>query len=152
MRFRAISAVLGLSLLFGGVAVAQDHWTEGPVWSIEFYRTTPGHFDDYLKYIRQNVLPQNEEAKKQGLVLDQKVFVKSPASPEDWDIAFATLYKNMAALDYSAELDKKGKAIAEKHYKTGDEDKQREMIKPRLDWRTYLGTQLVREVSLKPLR
>lgn len=152
MRFRAISAVLGLSLLFGGVAVAQDHWTEGPVWNIEFYRTTPGHFDDYLKYIRQNVLPQNEEGKKQGLVLDQKVFVKSPASPEDWDIAFATLYKNMAALDYSAELDKKGKAIAEKHYKTGDEDKQREMIKPRLDWRTYLGTQLVREVNLKPLR
>jgi hypothetical protein len=152
MRFRAISAVLGLSLLFGGVAVAQDHWTEGPVWSIEFYRTTPGHFDDYLKYIRQNVLPQNEESKKQGLVLDQKVFVKSPASPEDWDIAFATLYKNMAALDYSAELDKKGKAIAEKHYKTGDEDKQREMIKPRLDWRIYLGTQLVREVNLKPLR
>lgn len=152
MRLRAVSAVLGLSLLFGGVAVAQDHWTEGPVWNIEFYRTTPGHFDDYLKYIRQNVLPQNEESKKQGLVLDQKVFVKSPASPEDWDIAFATLYKNMAALDYSAELDKKGKAIAEKHYKTGDEDKQREMIKPRLDWRTYLGTQLVREVNLKPLR
>jgi hypothetical protein len=152
MKVRAASALLVLYLLLGGVSAAQDHWTEGPVWNIEFYRTTPGHFDDYLKYIRQNVLPQNEEAKKQGLVLDQKVFVKSPANPEDWDIAFATLYKNMAALDYSAELDKKGKAIAEKHYKTGDEDKQREMIKPRLDWRTYLGTQLVREVNLKPMR
>jgi hypothetical protein len=58
----------------------------------------------------------------------------------------------MAALDYSAELDKKSKAIAEKHFKTADEDKQREMIKPRLDWRTFLGTQLVREVSLKPMR
>jgi hypothetical protein len=152
MRFRAVSAMVGLSLLLGGVAVAQEHWTEGPVWNIEFYRTTPGHFDDYLKYLRQNFLPQLEESKKQGLILDQKIFVKNPTGPSDWDIAFATLYKNMAALDYSGELDKKSKAIAEKHYKTADEDKQREMIKPRLDWRTFLGTQLVREVSLKPMR
>jgi hypothetical protein len=122
------------------------------VWNIEFYRTTPGHFDDYLKYLRQNFMPQNEESKKQGLILDQKIFVKDPTGPSDWDIAFATLYKNMAALDYSADLDKKSKAIAEKHYKTADEDKQREMIKPRLDWRTFLGSQLVREVNLKPMR
>lgn len=152
MRFRAVSAVLGLSLLLGGMAAAQEHWTEGPVWQISFYRTTPGHFDEYLKYLRQNFLPQSEESKKQGIVLDQKVYVKDPTGPDDWDIAFATLYKNMAALDYSAELDKKGKAIAEKHYKTADEDKQRDMIKPRLEWRTFLGTQLVREVTLKPMR
>lgn len=151
MRSRVLLAVLGL-LVFGGVVVAQDHWTEGPVWNVEFYRTTPGHFDDYLKYLRQNFLPQAQEAKKQGLVLDQKIFVKTPTGPQDWDIAFATLYKNMAALDYSGELDKKGKAIAEKHYKTADEDKQRDMIKPRLDWRTYLGSQLIREVNLKPMR
>jgi hypothetical protein len=144
--------MFGLSLLLGGVAVAQEHWTEGPVWEISFYRTTSGHFDDYLKYLRQNVLPQNEESKKQGLILDQKVFVKDPTGPEDWDIAIATLQKNMAALDYNAEIDKKGKAISEKHYKTADQDKQREMAKPRLDWRTYLGTQLVREVNLKPIR
>jgi len=152
MRFRAVSAMAGLSLLLGGVAVAQEHWTEGPVWNVQFYRTTPGHFDDYLKYLRQNFLPQSEESKKQGLILDHKIFVKDPTGPGDWDIAFATLYKNMAALDYSAEIDKKSKAIAEKHYKTADEDKQREVIKPRLDWRTFLGTQLVREVSLKPMR
>lgn len=152
MRFRVVLLMFGLSLLLGGVAVAQEHWTEGPVWEISFYRTTSGHFDDYLKYLRQNVLPQNEESKKQGLILDQKVFVKDPTGPEDWDIAIATLQKNMAALDYNAEIDKKGKAISEKHYKTGDQDKQREMAKPRLDWRTYLGTQLVREVNLKPIR
>jgi len=152
MRSRAVLAVFGFSLLFGGVAAAQDHWTEGPVWEVSFYRTTPGHFDDYLKYLRQNFLPQNEEARKQGLILDQKIFIKSPQGPDDWDIAFATLHKNMASLDYSAELDKKGKAIAEKHYKTADEDKQRDMTKPRLDWRTFLGTQLVREVTLKPMR
>ncbi|MFN2387254.1 MAG: hypothetical protein ABR576_13380 [Thermoanaerobaculia bacterium] len=151
MKSRAAIAAVALSLFLGTVAVAQEHWTEGPVWSIEFYRTTPGHFDDYLKYIRQNVLPQGEEAKKAGFFLDQKVFVKTPSNPQDWDIAFATLYKNMAALDYSAEIDKKNKAIAEKHYKTADEDKQRDMIKPRLEWRILVGTDLVREVSLRPM-
>jgi hypothetical protein len=151
MKVRPVLSAIVLSLLLGGVAAAQDHWTEGPVWEITFYRTAPGHFDDYLKYLRKSVLPQNEEAKKQGLVLDRKVFVKPPTGPGDWDIAFATLYKNMAALDYNADIDKKGKAIAEKHYKTADEEKQREMTKPRFDWRTYLGTQIVREVNLKPL-
>jgi len=133
------------------MAAAQEHWTEGPVWEVSFYRTAPGHFDDYLKYLRKNVLPQNAEAKRQGLVLDQKVFVKPAAAPGDWDIAFATLYKNMAALDYNAENDKKAKAIAEKHYKTGDEEKQRDMAKPRFEWRTFLGTTITREVTLKPL-
>jgi hypothetical protein len=152
MRSRPVLTVLVVSLLLGGVALAQEHWTEGPVWEVSFYRTTPGHFDDYLKYLRQNVLPQTEESKKQGVILDQKIFVKDPTGPEDWDIAIATLQKNMAALDYNADVDKKGKAISEKHYKTADQEKQREMAKPRLEWRTFLGTQLVREVNLKPLR
>jgi hypothetical protein len=151
MKVRPLLFAIVLSLLFGGVAAAQEHWTEGPVWEIAFYRTTPGHFDDYLKYLRKNVLPQDQEAKKQGVALERKVFVKSPTGPGDWDIAFATLYKNMAALDYNAEIDKKGKAIAEKHYKTADEEKQRDMAKPRLEWRTYLGTTITREVTLKPL-
>jgi hypothetical protein len=151
MKVRSVLISVILSLSFAGAASAQEHWTEGPVWQVSFYRTTPGHFDDYLKYLRKNFLPQNQESKKQGLILDQKIFVKDPTGPEDWDIAFATLYKNMAALDYNAENDRKGKAISEKHYKTADEEKQREMAKPRLDWRTFLGTQIVREVALKPL-
>src|SRR5262245_3908279 len=43
-------------------AVAQEHWTEGPVWACEAYRTSPGQFDAYLKYIRTNVEPQNIES------------------------------------------------------------------------------------------
>ena len=83
MRSRALLSVVALSLLLGGVAFAQEHWTEGPVWEVSFYRTTPGHFDDYMKYLRQNYLPQSDEAKKQGLVLDRKVFVKDPTGPDD---------------------------------------------------------------------
>ena len=149
MRLR-VTLLLVAVLAVAGAAVAQEHWTEGPVWEVSFYRTAPGHFDDYLNYLRANVVPQQDEAKKQGLILDWKMYLKTPSGPQDWDIAFATLHKNFGALDYNADVEAKGKAISEKHYKTADEKKQSEMSAPRLDWRTYLGTDLVREVMLRP--
>jgi hypothetical protein len=134
-------------------AVAQEHWTEGPVWQCDAYRTSPGQFDPYLKYIRANVEPQNIEAKKQGLILDYKTFVKAPSDPSDYDVLFCTLYPNYArALDFSQGNEDKADAIAAAHFATPDEDKQAEMIKPRLDMRTYLGTTYVREVNLRPAK
>jgi hypothetical protein len=100
-------------------SVAQEHWTEGPVWQIDYYRTKPGKFDDYLKYLRSSVMPQTAELKNQGL--------------------------------NNAQDDAKGKAIAEKHFNTRDENKQQELIAPRFGWRDYLRTSYVREVTLKPL-
>ena len=47
-----IVTVAVVCLASAGIAVAQEHWTEGPVWAVSFYRTTPGHFDDYMKYLR----------------------------------------------------------------------------------------------------
>lgn len=134
-------------------AVAQEHWTEGPVWACEAYRTSPGQFDAYIEYIRATVEPQNVEAKKQGLILDYKTFVKAPSDPSDYDVLFCTLFSNYGkALDYSEADEKKADAIAEAHFATPDEDKQAEMIKPRLDMRTYLGTTYVREVTLRPAK
>lgn len=137
---------------FAAPSIAQDHWTEGPVWQIDYYRTKPGKFDDYMKYIRSSVAPQTAESKRQGLILDQKVFVNpSPHDEKDWNIAFATLHANFGkALDYNADDDAKGKAIAEKQYKTRDEEKQRELTAPRFTWRDYIRTSYVREVNLKP--
>src|SRR5262245_27058119 len=48
-------------------AAAQEHWTEGPVWECTSYRTNPGMFDTYIKYIRANAIPVYEEMKKAGL-------------------------------------------------------------------------------------
>ena len=134
-------------------AVAQEHWTEGPVWACEAYRTSPGQFDAYMNYIRKDVEPQNIEAKKQGLVLDYKAFVKAPSDANDYDVLFCTLFPNFGkALDYSKEDEDKFDAIAAAHFATADEDKQREMIKGRLAMRTYLGTTYVREVNLRPAK
>ncbi|HKX98730.1 MAG TPA: hypothetical protein VJL86_03390 [Steroidobacteraceae bacterium] len=132
-------------------AVAQEHWTEGPVWQCDAYRTAPGQFDTYLKYIRATVEPQNIEAKKQGLILDYKTFVKAPNDANDYDVLFCTLFPNYGkALDFDQADEDKRDAIAAAHFKTADEDAQAETIKPRLEMRKYLGTTYVREVSLRP--
>jgi hypothetical protein len=134
------------------VALAQEHYTEGPVWECSAYRTKEGHFDDYMKYIRQNFMPQSQERKKAGLVLDQKIYRHVPENPNDPDILLCTLHASFAkALDYNAADDAKGKDIAAKHFKTADEQKQRDMAAKRYEFRDYLGTSYYREVNLKPL-
>jgi hypothetical protein len=135
------SKIIGLaaaSLLWtSGAAVAQEHWTEGPVWECSSYRTNPGQFDTYLNWIRAHSEPINAEAKKQGLILDFKTFVKPPRDAHDYDVLFCTLHSSF------------GKAL---DYNKGDDDKQAQMASPRLEMRKYLGTDYVREVTLRPAK
>lgn len=153
MNSKAIGLVAAGLLLSSGSAVAQEHWTEGPVWQCDAFRTAPGQFDNYLNYIRKSVEPLNEEAKKQGLILDYKSFLHTPGDQNDHDILFCTLFPSFAkALDYSQADEDKFDAIAAKHYSTADEEKQREMIAPRLEMRTFMGTSYHREVTLRPAK
>jgi hypothetical protein len=143
--------VLISTTLMVGISSAQEHWTEGPVWGCSAYRTKDGQFDNYMKYLRENYLPSSEESKKEGLILDTKMFVQDPATPNDWDVLICTLYPSYGkAMDYSKEDDDKLKAIAAKQYKTSDEEKQREATKKRYDMRTFLGRTYPREVKLRP--
>jgi len=139
--------------LFSAGAFAQEHYTEGNVRVVSFYRTNPGQFDNYMKYLRANFLPTQEEAKKQGLNEGYYILLNTPTSPDDWDIAIATLYKNFGdALDYRQDEADKMKKIQEQHYKTNDEEKMNEMTSKRFDMRTYIGTKYFRDITLKPLK
>jgi len=151
MKTKVLGLLAAGLLSTSGAAVAQEHWNEGPVWECSSYRTAPGMFDTYLKWIRAHSEPINAEAKKQGLILDFKTFVKPPRDPNDYDVLFCTLYSSFGrALDYSQGDDDKFEAISAAHWATPDDDKQREMASPRLEMRKYLGTEYVREVMLKP--
>jgi hypothetical protein len=139
--------------LCASVAVAQEHWTEGPVWECSSYRTNPGMFDAYLKYIRAHVEPMDAEAKKQGLIVDYKTFVKTPSSPDDYDVMFCTAHANFGkALDYNQGDSDKFDAISAAHWATSDKDKQADLTKPRLEMRTFLGSTYIREVNLRPAK
>jgi hypothetical protein len=133
-------------------ALAQEHYTEGSVWTLTYLRTRPGKFDDYMKYLRGTFAATTSEQKKQGLILDSKIFVNTPKDEKDWDIAIATLYPSFGrALDFNQADDDKRKAIAEKLFKTPDQAKQQEVTAPRLTMRDVVGSRVIREVTLKPL-
>ena len=150
--FKMFVLPLFILVLFSAGTFAQEHYTEGNVRVVSFYRTKPDQFDNYMKYLRANFLPTQEEAKKQGLIEGYYILLNTPSTPDDWDIAIATMHKSFGdALDFNQSDDDKMKKIQEQHYKTRDEDKIDEITSKRLDMRTYLGTKHFRDITLKPL-
>lgn len=149
---KSILFALAVSLLVGTVATAQEHWTEGPVWGCGSYRTKPGQFDNYMKWLRSNYLPTITEGKSQGLILDSKVLLRQPANPNDWNVLVCTLHESYAkALDYNAEDDAKWDAIQAAHWETSDSDEQRELAATRFEMREFRGVRYQREITLKPM-
>ncbi len=143
--------LLAAGSLCASMAVAQEHWTEGPVWECSAYRTNPGQFDNYMKWLRSHSLVTTGEAKKQGLISDYKVFVKPPADPDDYDVLICNLYPSFAsALDFNQGDEDKFDAITAAHWGTSKQDEQLNKSAPRLEMRKFLGTSYVREVSLRP--
>ena len=150
---KRLCLVLLVSCLAVPGALAQEHYTEGPVWACSALRTKQGHFDDYMKYLRQNFVPQGQESKKAGLIVDQKIYVKVPENPTDPDVLICTLHASFGkALDYNAEDEKKSDAIEAAHWKTANNDEQRAKAASRLELREFLGVDYSREVNLKPIK
>ena len=139
-------------VLPGAAAFAQEHYTEGPVWDMSFYRIKEGKFDEYMQYVRTNSLRTYEEAKKQGLILDYKMYMKNPTSPDDWNFAVGVLYPNAGkALDFNQADDDKWNAIAAKVFNEQDMKKRNEMSAVRYEMREFLGSMPIREIKLKPM-
>ena len=133
---------------------AQEHWTEGPVWVINYYRTKPGKFDDYMKFLRRNFAKISAEQKRAGVILDAKVLLQPTInSANDWDVAVAYLYPSFGkALDFGQADFDKIEEIAAKHYAQTDREKRAAANDAaRLPIRDYVATRIVREVTLKPL-
>jgi hypothetical protein len=85
-----IYRLAALLLLLAPALLAQEHYTEGPVWRVSLIRVKPGQMDAYLTSLQQSSKPFFDEEKKRGMIVDYKVFFKATkANPEDWDIALA---------------------------------------------------------------
>ena len=134
-----------LLLLLCPALFAQEHYTEGPIWRIELIRVKPTHMDDYLTSLRQSTKPLIEEEKKQGMIMDYKVFLKQTKnSPEDWDICVALEYKNHAAMDGLAA---KGEATRDKIL--GGKQPAQQLADKRAEIREIISSELLQEIFLK---
>jgi len=136
---------LTLISLLTGVAAAQEHYTEGPVWRVSLVKVKPNRMDAYLTSLRQVTKPLLEEEKRNGTIMDYKIFLKeTTSSPQDWDLALAIEYKNHAALDGLAA---KGEAARDKIM--GGKQQAQQIGEKREEIRELESSELLQEIMLK---
>jgi hypothetical protein len=132
-------------LLLTPAMLAQEHYTEGPIWRVQLIRVKPTQLDAYLTSLRQSTKPVIEEEKRQGMIMDYKVFLKETKNnPEDWDICVAIEYKNHAAMDGLAA---KGEAARDKIL--GGKQAAQQLGEKRAEIREIISSELLQEIFLK---
>lgn len=117
----------------------------GSVWNIAFIRMKPGMETAYLNYLAGSWKVNQEAMKKEGLVLSYKVITTEGHNSNDWNVMLMTEYKNLATME--ANLDK-ADDVAQKV--VGDDEKQRQGYRERLEIREVMGERLAREIVLAP--
>jgi hypothetical protein len=131
--------------LLAPAVFAQEHYTEGPVWRVQLIRVKPTRMDEYLSSLRKSTKPLIEEEKKQGLIVDYKVFLKQTKNtPEDWDICVAVEYKNYAAMDGLT-----AKIEAARDNILGGKAPAQEISEKRSEIREIISSELMEEIFLK---
>ena len=147
LRRTFIGSLILLALIVGVSVFAQVNrpYHNGSVWSIAFIRMKPGMETAYLNYLAGPWKANQEAAKKEGLILSYKVVGAEGHSPTDWNLMLMTEYKDLATMEANED---KGDALAQKM--VGNDEKQMQGYKERLDIREVMGDRLAREIVLEP--
>jgi len=151
-KITLLAILICCSLGFVQRTQAQENYTEGPVWVINYYRTKPGKFDDYLKYLRSNYAKNVAKQKQAGILVDSKILINPTVSgPDDWDVALAYLYSDFGRLNYNQATEDQIQKIGAEI--TGEKNKEKRDTKndaTRFPLRDYIRTRYLREITLKP--
>jgi hypothetical protein len=123
-------------------------YADGPVTEVAYIRVEYGHFEEYVAWLTSTWKPTMEAARQAGLIVDYKVGRASPRSPDQPNVWLMITYKDMAAFagdigDKAMDLD----AVAGKVI--GSIKVQNEARVFRNEYRTILGTELIRELVLR---
>jgi hypothetical protein len=140
-----IVAVLSLSVV--ALAQVSRPYRNGSVWTIGYIRMKPGMERAYLDYVAGNWKRNQEALKKEGLILSYRVLQTEAHGPTDWNLMLMTEYKDMATLEAN---EAKQDALAQQV--VGDDEKQRQGYRERLEIREVVDNRLAREIVLEPRR
>ena len=146
---KLVGLIIALVLTSSVVAFAQVSrpYRNGSVWNVSFIRMKPGMESAYLSYIATDWKKEQEELKKAGLIVSYKVLTSEPHNPGDFNIMLMTEYKDLATMEAN---ESKEDALAQKV--VGDDEKQRQGYRERLEIREVMGGRLAREIVLEPRR
>src|SRR5215470_3902860 len=145
LRHLTTLALLGLLSLGSAVVYGQEKpYTEGSIWTITMVRVKPGMLDVYLRDVLPLRKKIDDEAKKQGLILSDRILSGSSSGRDDFDVMFLTEYKNWAAFDgISAKYDAILRTIV------GSEEKQVQLMTKRTEVREIVGEKTMQELIMK---
>jgi hypothetical protein len=142
---KTIYRLAALLLLLAPAVLAQEHYTEGPVWRVSLIRVKPTQMDAYLTSLQQSSKPLLEQQKKDGTIMDYKLFLKETKNtPEDWDVCLALEYKNHAAMDGLA-----AKAEVLRDKILGGKQTAQQLAEKRAEIREVISSELLQEIILK---
>ena len=147
LRRTLIGSLVLLVLIVGISVFAQVNrpYHNGSVLSIAFIRMKPGMETSYLNYLAGQWKTNQEASKKEGIILSYKVLSVEGHAPGEWNLMLMTEYKNLASMEGNED---KADALAQKV--EGDDEKQRQGYRDRLEIREVMGDRLAREVLLEP--
>ena len=117
----------------------------GSVWNIAFIKMKPGMETAYLNYLAGPWKANQEAMKKEGLVVSYKVLTTEGHGTGDWNVMLMTEYKNLATMEANQD-----KADAVSQQVVGDDEKQRQGYRDRMEIREVMGDRLAREINLSP--
>jgi hypothetical protein len=142
-----ISSLIGLLLTVSVVVVAQVNrpFRNGSVWNISFIKMKPGMDNAYLNYVATEWKREQEALKKDGQSLSYKVITTEAHGANDWNIMLMTEYKDLATLEANeAKADNLAQTVV------GNDEKQMQGYRDRLQIREVLDIRTAREIILEP--
>ena len=148
MKKRILIGSFAAALLIVGISVyAQVNrpYHNGTVWNIAFIRIKPGMDTAYLNYLAGSWKAEQEAQKKEGNILSYKVLSVEGHTPGEFNLMLMTEYKNLATMEANED---KSEAVAQKVI--GNDEKQMQGYKERLEIREVMGDRLAREVIIEP--
>jgi len=142
---RLVVVVMCLSFVAVSVASAQVPVKEGSVERVVLLHVNAGHSDAFWADMKKNTVPIWEAQKAAGIITDYQWFVNQTASgPDDWNVGYSLVYKNMAALDGLAD---KAYDIRMKHY--GDQSAEQKVVDKRVENAHTVSSMLIRNVTIR---
>ena len=145
---RIVVGSIALVLVIAAVSVfAQMNrpYHNGSVWSIGFIRIKPGMDSAYMNYVAGEWKAEQEAQKKDGNILSYKVISVEGHTPGEFNLMLMTEYKDLTTMEANQD---KAEAVAQRV--VGNDEKQMQGYKDRLEIREVLGTRLAREIILEP--
>jgi len=127
------------------VAQVKRPFSNGSVWSISFIKMKPGMETAYLNYVAGDWKREQDALKKDGQILSYKVITTEAHGSNDWNIMLMTEYKDLATREANED-----KADSLAQTVIGNDEKQMQGYRDRLQIREVLDIRTAREIGLEP--